>query len=324
MKISVVVPSYNHRAYLAQRIDSILAQTLDDFELLLLDDASTDDSRDILMSYAGDPRVRIAFNEKNSGSAYAQWQKGLGLSTGEYIWIAQSDDFAEPDFLARLVAALDSDPAIGMAVADSRVVDQAGAFLHYDHTNWSFKAAEADAPGSSLFDVIDGRAYNAAYMHPWNSIPNVSATVIRRTAFDAIGGPVLDMPLCGDWMSYARMLMGCGIARVPEALNSFRSHDRTIRSRTRGSAFVRQAIAVQRYVERELDLPPATADHAVRQFFAQAILASERRLPSGKVPAGRAAAVLREAAGFGAPMAASVGGILLREGLAALICGRLR
>jgi len=313
VKISVVVPNYNHAPWLAQRIDSILAQSLGDFELLLLDDASTDDSRELLAAYARDPRVRTDFNTVNTGSPYVQWQRGLALSSGDYIWIAQSDDFAEPAFLERLVDALDSDPTIGIAVADSRVVDAAGHFLHDHHTNWAFLAPPAP------FTVIDGKNYCRAHMHPWNSIPNVSATVIRRTAFAAIGGPVLDMGLCGDWMTYARMLMRFNIARVPVPLNSFRWHDQSVRNRTNGAAFVRQAVEVQTYLEQELALSRATSDRAVSTFLTQALIASERRQSDAKVPLPRVPRLIGAAARLGPRILFDTARIMLRESVSLIV-----
>ncbi|HVB58282.1 MAG TPA: glycosyltransferase family 2 protein, partial [Candidatus Acidoferrales bacterium] len=92
--VSVIVPNYNHARFLRKRIDSVLQQTFQDFELILLDDCSTDDSRSILSSYAGDPRIRIEFNDANSGSTFKQWNKGVRLARGKYVWIAESDDYA--------------------------------------------------------------------------------------------------------------------------------------------------------------------------------------------------------------------------------------
>src|SRR5882762_3314790 len=65
-KVSVIIPNYNHARFLRQRVESVLAQTYQDFEVILLDDCSTDDSRSILSEYAADPRVRIELNDKNS------------------------------------------------------------------------------------------------------------------------------------------------------------------------------------------------------------------------------------------------------------------
>src|SRR5579864_2284139 len=104
--VSVVVPNYNHARFLPERIESILRQTYQDFELILLDDRSTDDSRAILSQYGGDPRVTIEFNDVNSGSTFKQWNKGVRLARGRYIWIAESDDYADDRLLERLVAAL--------------------------------------------------------------------------------------------------------------------------------------------------------------------------------------------------------------------------
>src|SRR4029077_11316800 len=105
-KVSVVVPTYNHSRFLRKRINSVLQQTFQDFEVILLDDCSTDDSRSILSSYTGDPRVRNEFNDVNSGSTFKQWNKGVRLARGEYVWISESDDYAAPRFLERLVAIL--------------------------------------------------------------------------------------------------------------------------------------------------------------------------------------------------------------------------
>src|SRR5215469_13049609 len=109
-KVSVIVPNYNHARFLPMRIDSILGQSFQDFELILLDDCSTDDSRSILHRYASDLRVRVEFNEVNSGSPFKQWNKGVGLAQGEYIWIAESDDYADERFLEKLIARLDTEP----------------------------------------------------------------------------------------------------------------------------------------------------------------------------------------------------------------------
>src|SRR5579859_5558884 len=111
-KVSVVIPNYNHARFLRKRIDSVLQQTFQDFELILLDDCSTDDSRSILSSYAADPRVRLEFNEANSGSPFRQWNKGVRLALGKYIWIAESDDYADTRLLERLVPVLDDDSKI--------------------------------------------------------------------------------------------------------------------------------------------------------------------------------------------------------------------
>src|SRR6266404_3431860 len=109
-KVSVVIPNYNHARFLRRRIESVMNQSFQDFEVILLDDCSTDESRSILSEYAADPRVKIEFNEKNSGSTFKQWNKGVRLARGEYVWIAESDDYADERLLERLVSRLDAEP----------------------------------------------------------------------------------------------------------------------------------------------------------------------------------------------------------------------
>lgn len=123
-KVSVIIPNYRHAPYLQERIDSVLAQTWRDFEIIILDDCSPDNSREVIERYRGNERItHIVYNEQNSGSTFVQWQKGFDLSQGEYIWIAESDDFAEPGFLAACVEQLDQDPACTLAYTESRLVD---------------------------------------------------------------------------------------------------------------------------------------------------------------------------------------------------------
>src|SRR5258708_12948311 len=94
-KVSVIVPNYNHARFLRQRLDSIMGQTFQDFEVVLLDDCSIDETRSILSDYADDPRVRIEFNAVNPASTFNHWIKGVGLARGEYVWLAES--VAYPD-----------------------------------------------------------------------------------------------------------------------------------------------------------------------------------------------------------------------------------
>jgi glycosyltransferase involved in cell wall biosynthesis len=102
--VSVIIPNYNHAAYLNERIDSVLNQTFRDFEVILLDDCSTDNSREIIESYRGHEKIsQIEYNEVNSGSTFIQWKKGLDLAQGDWIWIAESDDVASNEFLSNAI-----------------------------------------------------------------------------------------------------------------------------------------------------------------------------------------------------------------------------
>ena len=136
-KVTVIVPNYNYEHFLRQRIDSILQQTYTDFELILLDDCSTDGSVTILAEYALHPKVSaFVVNQKNTGSPFLQWEKGISMAKGEYIWIAESDDFADITLLEKCVAALESYPEAVLARTGSYLVDKDGKCLNLDYDKW--------------------------------------------------------------------------------------------------------------------------------------------------------------------------------------------
>ena len=137
--VSVIVPNYNHQAFLKQRLDSILNQTYQDFEMLLLDDCSPDNSRDILEAYAEeDDRITCHFNEVNSGSTFAQWNKGVALAKGEFIWIAESDDYCDSTLLEKLVSKMELDEKLGIAFAQSYIVDEKSEIINSFNENYKF------------------------------------------------------------------------------------------------------------------------------------------------------------------------------------------
>ena len=114
--VSIVVPNFNHAPYLRERLETIFAQTYKNFEVILLDDASTDDSTKILSEFQNlhADNTRLIVNEKNSGGVFKQWQRGISVARGELIWIAESDDFSAENFLSELVPAF-ADEAVALA-----------------------------------------------------------------------------------------------------------------------------------------------------------------------------------------------------------------
>ena len=129
-KVSIIVPSYNHSMFLKGRLESIYNQTFNDFEVILLDDCSADDSKSILKEYANHPKTSYCvFNDKNSGSPFKQWGKGLALAKGEFVWIAESDDVAHPAFLTSTMSSADSNTSL--IFTRSKIIDATGATGSY-------------------------------------------------------------------------------------------------------------------------------------------------------------------------------------------------
>lgn len=224
--VSVIVPNYNHARFLRQRLDSVFGQTFQDFEVILLDDCSTDDSRSILSQYERDPRVRIEFNETNSGSTFKQWKKGLSLARGKYVWIAESDDHAVPQLLERLVAVLDADPRIAYVYCRSRVVEEDGrmdGFVDSRLRNLDPGRWETDYCADGRDECRRGFVYR-------NVTANASSVVFRKVVYEAVGGVDDSMRTSGDWKLWAAMALEGKVAYVSEPLNYYRFHSGTVRS----------------------------------------------------------------------------------------------
>ena len=255
--VSVIVPNYNHARFLRARLDSILAQSFQDFELILLDDCSTDESRSILEGYARDPRVRLDFNELNSGSPFKQWNKGVGFAHGKYVWIAESDDYADARLLERLVALLDSDPTVAYAYCRSwRVTegDQRDGF-------GDFYLTYVDASRWTTDYCADGHDECRNYFIHQNAVPNASGVVFRRDIYERVGGADDSLRLCGDWKLWAAMALTGKVAYVAEPLNFFRFHEESMRTKSvLDSRDVAERLRVIRWI-----LSQVTPTEAVRE-----------------------------------------------------------
>ncbi len=223
--VSVVVPNFNHAPFLARRLDSVLGQTLRDIEVIVLDDASTDASMEIIGRWTQDPRIRVMRNDVNSGSPFVQWNRGVAATTAPLVWIAESDDDADPRLLETLVDRLDRHPRCGLAFAQSLCVDEQGR-VSGTQTQWT---DSVDRTHWLADYVNDGRAECAQLLAITNTIPNASAVVFRRVAYEQVGGAPETMRLSGDWMTWLRMLLVSDVAFVAEPLNRHRSHDATVR-----------------------------------------------------------------------------------------------
>ncbi len=242
--VSVIVPNFNHARYLALRIESILRQSFADFELIILDDASTDDSIKVIEPFLGDSRVRFFPRTVNSGSPFPQWNRGVALARADLVWIAESDDSADPGLLAALVRPLMDNPLIGLSYCQSIHIDESGRDLG------SLRGWTDDLDPWRWRDgfVNNGASECSRFLIWKNTIPNASAVVFRRSAFLGAGGAPTHLRQCGDWLTWARMLQISDVSFDPRPLNRFRSHSGNVRSSTSTAQFHREQCAVQEFI----------------------------------------------------------------------------
>ncbi len=221
-KVSVIVPSYNHGRFLRQRLDTILNQTYQDFEVFVLDDASTDETRQILAEYAPRSRVTMILRQKNGGSVFRQWNAGVALARGDYIWIAESDDYAEQRFLEELTAVLDRHPGVGLVKCRSTVVDEEGRTT----------PDSQEYPGTRDWShdfILRGPEDCRLQLTHGNSIPNASAVLFRRQLYLDAGWADESYRMCADWLQWSKMMLRADFAYVAQPLNYYRRHTNTVR-----------------------------------------------------------------------------------------------
>lgn len=222
--ISVIVTSYNHAEYLDQRMESLLRQTYPDLEIIVVDDCSTDNSLAVLEKYKKDPRVRIIALTANGGYARAS-NLGVTLSRGEYVMLAECDDYNEPSHIAVLHDMLAADDRAGIAYCRSRLVDGSGRTLGNDFLTRE-KAFKALCAGNAF---IPKRAMQRFLLIAC-VIPNMSAALIRKSCFNRVKGLSPDYKACADWDFWCRCSLEGDFYYAAACLNNFRTHAASVRS----------------------------------------------------------------------------------------------
>ena len=227
--ISVAVPSWNYARFMAERLGSVFAQTHPVREILVLDDASTDDSVAVAEAVAAEAGRTVVVHRRarNGGSPFGQWREAVARARGEWLWIAEADDAAEPGFLAALAARLAATPGAVLGFTDSRVVDADGRTVAPSYRDY-YRASGADRLAADL--VADGPDFLRAGLAERNLILNASAVLFRRAALgralDRAGDALSRLRVAGDWRVYAAMLSepGSRVVFVAEPLNIHRRH----------------------------------------------------------------------------------------------------
>ncbi|SHF61149.1 glycosyltransferase family 2 protein [Pedobacter caeni] len=214
--VSVIIPNYNHAPYLKQRIDSVLAQTFQDFEVIILDDCSTDNSKEVIESYAQHPKIsHIVFNTTNSGSPFLQWEKGINLAKGKYVWIAESDDWCEPSLLEDLIEGIQKDKDCVISYCQ----------MYYINGENKIKWQSSH---KYLSEVVDSNTFIQDYLAVKVSIYNASMAIFKRETFKKVARDFTTFKFSGDrlfWIEVARQ----GKTHISgKVLNYFRKHDKDV------------------------------------------------------------------------------------------------
>lgn len=229
-RISVVIPNYNYARYLSHRIATILNQELPVWEIIFLDDASTDDSLEVAELLLKDCGInyRIIPNTENSGSVFAQWKKGADLARGDIVWIAEADDWASARFTKVAAPAFD-DPDVVISYTQSNQVSETSEILCPHYLDY---VADIDRERWRRPFINDGAAELNDGFSVKNTIPNVSGVLFRREALQKVLTEQIEeirsYRVAGDWCAYAHLARLGKIAFDPRPLNYHRRHSDSV------------------------------------------------------------------------------------------------
>lgn len=215
--VTVIIPNYNHARYLRQRIDSVLHQTYTSFEVIILDDCSTDNSKDIILSYKDNPLIsNIVLNSQNSGSTFKQWNKGFELAKGDYIWIAESDDYCDLNLLELLVVQIQKYSLSSIVYTSSHLVDAEGHYIK----RIKKKGVE----------ILEGKAFIMKHMTMGNAILNASSAIFSKKALSKCKLDYTTFKAGGDRLFWIYLAEQGQVIHLKEAHNYFRQHNKKVTS----------------------------------------------------------------------------------------------
>lgn len=222
--VSIIIPNFNHCKFLQKRFDTVFLQTYQNFEVIILDDASTDCSLEIINKYRHHPKVsHYIINKLNSGSPFKQWIKGIELAQGEYIWIAESDDCSAIFFLEKAMQLLENNLNVSLVFTNSTIQN---LITLTDTTLTTNKL-------SGVYNNLENNfLYNWFFNHNNFRIANASSCVFRKKSINQ--EILLQLPsyrYAGDKLFWSSLLLeNPNFGYICEPLNIHTVHENTTRS----------------------------------------------------------------------------------------------
>lgn len=202
-KVSVIIPTYNRANYICEAIDSVLNQTFQDFEIIVVDDGSTDNTREVLEQY----NKRIKYFYKTNGGEASARNLGVERSNGEYIAFLDSDDLWLPDKLKKQMTVFEKNSDIGLVYAQVYSIDKNG------HLTGQIKPAK---PARNLNDLLDGHRIS------------MMTVVVKKTDLLKAGLFDKEIKVAVDTDMWIRLARNIKIDFIEEPLAKYRWHSNNI------------------------------------------------------------------------------------------------
>ena len=207
-KVSICIPNYNYGRFIGDAIQSALEQTYKNFELIIVDNCSTDNSEEVIKSFS-DPRIRYCKNDRNIG-LIRNWNRCLSLARGEYITLLHADDKITPNSIEKRVEILDRNPTVGLVYASCIFIDSKGAVTGEIH------------PYDRDYNVIRGEdEFKKLVLGNHITTPTI---MVRKKCYEALGS-FSEEYLYMDWEMWLRITLNYDVSFISEPLGYSRLHD---------------------------------------------------------------------------------------------------
>lgn len=202
--ISIFIPVFNSEEYIQQAISSVLAQTYLNYELIIVNDASTDRTADVIEMYRHHPRVKIFHNATNLGVA-KNWNRGVELCQGDFITRLNADDLLAPDYVEQVLAVFEKEPHVSMVFS--------GAHLIYNNHNiieLPYRQSWVRRGTTFLQDLLCRCPIRA------------SSVCVRRRTYDKLGAVIENMDIHEDWEMWVRIAKNGTVGYISKPLIYYR------------------------------------------------------------------------------------------------------
>lgn len=274
-KVSVVIPNYNYQDFITERIDSILMQTYPIYELIILDDCSTDNSVKVIenkIKDIKDIKVRFIKNEKNSGCVFKQWKKAFELAEGDYIWIAEADDSAENNFVEEVIKGFD-DKNVVISYCESARIDENNMLIR-EKSDDLYDMCRTGEWNSSY--TKDGKDEIIEHLSVTNTILNVSSVMWKKQDYSEILEKATEFKVAGDWYIYYNALRNGKIAWNSKPLNYYRKHSKSVCTTVKADVEFKEICRLQDEITELYELPKEIKEkQELRRSFMLPLISEE-------------------------------------------------
>ena len=275
-KVSVIIPNYNYQDFITERIDSILMQTYPVYELIILDDCSTDNSVKVIeekiKTIPSGINVKFVKNEQNSGCVFKQWKKGFEIATGDYIWIAEADDSAENNFIEEVIKGFD-DKNVVLSYCESARIDENNLLIR-EKSDDLYDMCRTGEWNSNY--TKDGKDEIIEHLSVTNTILNVSSVMWKKKDYSEIFDKATEFKVAGDWYIYYNILQNGKISWNSKALNYYRKHSKSVCTTVKADIEFKEIVRIQDEISNIYELPKEIKEkQELRRSFIIPIISEE-------------------------------------------------